>query len=276
MKDIILTVLTSEGCGHCHNLRGNGELGNGTQFTQYDYLKSHLDPLHEGKGCIILNIHFGSMAGKVNEIRDISKIYLRKKVIFQEKYYSQDNKVMVKVTTLDSDNKSKSVTDKNANVDHNWSAFVGKKIPTDIERYTFFFPCFVVFELNDWRKGKNILGLTNAGLTIRNENGEYMLEKNGKSLSERNVLPQKLVTEAMTGLTKFEPHKDLLKKEEPVNIEQPSNDKKEEPTEPKEPVEPKEPAEPKEPKEPKEKVGGKKLPKGCSFLIKNYDDDEDD
>ena len=145
MRDIILTVLTSEGCGHCHNLRGNGELGNGTQFAQYDYLKSHLDPLQQGKGCTILNIHFGSMGGKVNEVRDISKIYLKNKIIVQEKYYSQSNKVMVKITTIDSDNKSNSVGDKHANVDYDWSVFVSRKIPKDIERYTFFFPCFVVF-----------------------------------------------------------------------------------------------------------------------------------
>ena len=88
MRDIILTVLTSEGCGHCHNLRGDGELGNGTQFTQYDYLKNHLDPLQNGKGCSILNINFGSMAGRTDDVKDISKIYLKNKLIIQEKYYT--------------------------------------------------------------------------------------------------------------------------------------------------------------------------------------------
>ena len=259
MRDIILTVLTSEGCGHCHNLRGNGELGNGTQFTQHGYLKNHLDPLQNGKGCSILNINFGSMAGRTDDITDISKIYLKNKLIVQEKYYNQGNEVMVKIITIDEGNERKIIGDKKANVDYKWPSFVTRKIPKDIERYTFFFPCFVVFELKDWKRAKNILGLTNAGFTIRNEKGEYMLEKNGATLSERNVPPQKLVTEAMSGLTKFEPHKDLFKKQDPPKkkVEDP----------------------PKKVENAPKKV--EDLPKKVedtrrTFLIKSYDDDDDD
>ena len=60
MKDIILTVLTSEGCGHCHHLRGNGELGNGTQFMNYEHIKSHIRPIENGKMARLWNIHFSS------------------------------------------------------------------------------------------------------------------------------------------------------------------------------------------------------------------------
>ena len=40
------------------------------------------------------------------------------------------------------------------------------------------------------------------------------IEKVGRTLSDRNVPPQKLVSEALSGVLKFEPHKDDFKKKE--------------------------------------------------------------
>ena len=257
MKDIIFTVLTSQGCGHCHNMRGNGDLGNGKQFTQYDFLKTHLDPLQNGNTCTILNIHYASMSGKREEIVNISKVYLRKDIIYQEKYYN-NKEVTVRILSLDKNNTVTKIGEKAATVKEDWLTFVAKKVPRSLENYTFFFPCFIVFEKKNWKEGKNILGLTNAGYTMRDKNGNYMLEKDGRTLGERNVLPQKLITEAISGVSEFKAHKDhfeLVKKEEP---------KKEEPKK----------EEPKK-EEPKKEEPKKEEPKRscCGFVVRNYDDE---
>ena len=100
-----------------------------------------------------------------------------------------------------------------------------------------------------------------------------MLEKNGKSLSERNVLPQKLVTEAMSGLTKFEPHKDLLKKDEkeepPVKKDEPLIKKKDEKDGKGEPLKKDEKGEPlkKDKKDKKDGKDGNEITKMGALLI---------
>lgn len=193
MTDIILTLLTSEGCGHCHQLRGDGELGNGKQFTNYSFVKSHLDPLENGKSITILNIHFSSMSGKHNQIAEISKVYLKGGIICQEKYYSKsDGTVVVKINSMDKKNNKKNIGEKPASVDMKWQEFIKKKVPRNIENYTYYFPCFIVFRKSDWKKSGNILGITNAGFTQRDSQGIFRIEKVGNSLSERSVLPQKI------------------------------------------------------------------------------------
>lgn len=250
MKDIILIALTSEGCGHCHNLRGNGELGNGKQFGNYEFIKAHLQPAPDRKNIQLLNLHFRTMGGTHREITDISKVYLKGNDVYQEKYYPNGNTVMVKVLSSNSSNNITKVKEGESNYNGDWMSFLNKKIPKQIENYTYFFPCFVVFEVNDWKEGKNILGLTNAGFTIRREDGSYGIEKNGKTLSERNVLPQKLVLEAMSGIQEFKPHRDLM-----------SPPKKEETK--KEVVK----------KETKKEVVKKTKVLKCKYIIRNYDDE---
>ena len=258
MRDIIFTVLTSDSCGHCQNMRGTGELGNGRQMLQYDFLVNHLDPLQNGHSCTILNIHYTTMSGRREEIVNISKLYLRNNLVYQEKYFNHNNQVMVKILTTDKSNKSTKIGEKPASVSDNWLSFVGKKVPKGLQNYAFFFPCFIVFEKKNWKEGNNIIGITNAGYTMRDQNGIYMLEKDGKSLSERNVLPQKLITEAISGVLQFRAHKNhfQVKKEETKEPEP----KKEETKEP----EPK-----KEEPKPKEEV----KPSKCKFIVRNYDDE---
>ena len=265
MKDIIFTVLTSEGCGHCHHMRGNGDLGNGKQFTQYDFLKTHIDPLQNGNTCTILNVHYASMSGRREEIVNISKVYLRNGLIYQEKYYNNNNQVTVRILSLDKNNNATKIGEKQASVKENWLTFVAKKIPRSLENYTFFFPCFIVFEKKNWKEGKNILGLTNAGYTMRDQNGNYMLEKNGKTLGERNILPQKLITEAISGVSEFKAHKDhfeVAKKKEEPKVEEPKAEPKVE--------EPK--AEPKV-EEPKAEPKVEQTVNKCRFVVRNYDDE---
>ena len=147
------------------------------------------------------------MSGRREEIVNISKVYLRKDIIYQEKYYN-NKEVTVRILSLDKNNTATKIGEKPATVKEDWLTFVSKKVPRSLENYTFFFPCFIVFEKKNWKEGKNILGLTNAGYTMRDKNGNYMLEKDGRTLGERNILPQKLITEAISGVTEFKAHKD--------------------------------------------------------------------
>jgi hypothetical protein len=265
MRDIIFTVLTSDSCGHCHAMRGDGDLGNGKQITQYDFLKSHLDPLQNGKSCTILNIHYSTMSGRREEIVNISKVYLRNNTVYQEKYFNKDNQVMVNILSTDKTNKATKVGEKQANVKDNWLSFVSKKVPKGLQNYAFFFPCFIVFEKKNWKEGSNIIGITNAGYTMRDQKGVYMLEKDGRSLSERNVLPQKLITEAVSGVLEFKAHKDHYQ----VKKEEKKEEVKEVKEKPKEEVK-----EVKEVKEEKPKEHKKTTkPSKCRFVVRNYDDE---
>jgi hypothetical protein len=266
MKDIILIALTSEGCGHCHNLRGNGELGNGKQFGNFEFIKSHVNPIPDEKNVKLLNLHFRTMGGVHKEIIDISKIYLKNNIVYQEKYFPEGNSVMVKVLSSNSSNNITKIKEGKSNYEGDWFSFLDSKIPKQIENYTYFFPCFVVFELSDWKNGKNILGLTNAGFTMRREDGTYGIEKLGTTLSERNVIPQKLVTEAMTGIQEFKPHKDLRKEAEPAQKKEakPAQKKEAKPAQKKEA----------KPAQKKEAKPAQKKEAKCKFIIKNYEDEE--
>ena len=119
MKDIILTVLTSEGCGHCHHLRGDGELGNGKQFMNYDFIINHIDPLQNGNIVKLWNIHFTQMSGKLENIMTVSKIYLENNLIYQEKYYNSNGKVKDKILTINNTNNKKILKEDLADVKEN-------------------------------------------------------------------------------------------------------------------------------------------------------------
>ena len=91
---------------------------------------------------------------------------------------------------------------------------------------------------------------------MRDQNGNYMLEKDGKTLGERNVLPQKLITEAVSGVIEFKAHKDHyeLKKEKPKEVKEvPKEEVKEEPK--------------------KEEPKKEEKPTKCGFIVRNYDEE---
>ena len=73
----------------------------------------------------------------------------------------------------------------------------------------------------NWKEGKNVLGIPNAGFVIRDAAGDYALEKNGQSLQQRNILPQKLIIKALNKELRFEPAKDLyVENPEPPKVEE--------------------------------------------------------
>ena len=201
MSDLVLVILTSEGCGHCSQFRGNGILGNSKQMHQYSFLESHIDPLKNNSNINIINIHFGSMSGNHNQIQVVSKFTKKSNYVQQERYFSENGKTHVNVLTVNDKEKVK-ILEKNKKVlidqkDISWLDFLNRKIPTKIENYSFFYPCFIIFKKDNWKEGKNILGIPNAGYVIKDNQGNYGLEKNGQTLQQRNVLPQRLLIEAI-------------------------------------------------------------------------------
>lgn len=221
MKDILFVALTSEGCGHCSHMRGDGNLGNGKHFNTYQFLNQHVDPEDDGKGITCLNIHFRDMGGRHQTINEIIKYKKSSKnEILYEKYYQENGMTHVNAMGIDSSEKIRNITKRRVKIDGKeiiWLDFLDRKIPKKIENYTYFYPCFVIFKKEDWKKSGNILGLTSAGYTIRDKSGDYSIEKNPQSLQQRNVPPRELIMSVLKGITKFEVHRDELeeKKEAP-------------------------------------------------------------
>ena len=213
MSEFVLAILTSEGCGHCSQFRGNGVLGNEKALNSYSFLESHIDPLKKNSKITIINIHFGSMSGNHSQIQVVSKFTRTGNYVQQERYYAENGNTFVNVLVIDNKEKPRVLKKKQSvlidNKEISWTEFIQKKIPKNIERYTFFYPCFVLFRKDDWKKGGNILGLTNAGFVIRDPSGTYGLEKNGQSLQQRNLLPQKLIIGVLKGEINFQPNKDF-------------------------------------------------------------------
>lgn len=224
MKDIVCTLLTSEGCGHCSHFRGDGVLGNKKNFTSYDFINKHLKPNGIKKDIVFLNIHFGSMNGQHNQIAAIAKYSREKDSIKQELYYFDQGNSVVSVMTIDSKEKVKVLIKKQLvkinNKSIQWLDFLNLKVPKNIERYTFFYPCFIVFEKDDWNKKENILGIPNAGIVVKNPVGVYEIDKNGQTIQERNVPSQQLISDAFLGKIKFEPHRNNFSGEEEKKAEE--------------------------------------------------------
>jgi len=223
MRDILFVALTSEGCGHCSHMRGDGTLGNGKQFNTYKFLNQHVDPEEDGKGITCLNIHFRDMGGRHQTINEIVKYKKSgKNEIIYEKYYQENGMTHVDVMRIDSSEKVRKIISKRVKIEGKdiiWLDFLDRKVPKKIENYTYFYPCFVIFKKEEWKQGGNILGLTNAGYTIREKSGDYAIEKNPQTLQQRNIPPTDLIMSVMKGVTKFKTHRDDFQGEKNVPTE---------------------------------------------------------
>ena len=218
MKDIVCCVLTSTGCGHCLQMRGNGILGDGRPMNSYKFLNLHLKIAKEGQSITLLNIHFKSMRGTHPEIGDISKHYIKGSKIVQERYYPGENGTFVDLLSINSSEKAKKILSRQVTIDKkgiDWETFLKKRVPMEIQNYTYYYPAFVVFSKESWVSRKDLVGITNAGFTIRDQVGEYRLEKNPQSLQQRGITGEQLISDILDGKVDFTPHKDLMVKEEP-------------------------------------------------------------
>ena len=165
------------------------------------------------------------MRGGLSSIKEILRYSNVNDNILQETYSNEDGKTKVSVEMIDKREKTKKIKKSDVLIGGStidWNQFVEKKIPRRLDNYNYFFPCFVSFKKSDWLNfNKPLLGITNAGLTIRRADGEYELEKSAQSLNSRNMSPLELIRSSLNNENFFQPAKDFFEaKPEPVKPEQ--------------------------------------------------------
>jgi len=213
MKDYIAVMMTARGCGHCAHSRGNGIMGTGPHFMKPTAID---EMLSIDNNMILLNIHFESMAGKKQQIREISKFSKNEDIIKQE-FWAIDENNTVRMHIITANTKTKQIsqqsidTVKSPNGDPIvWEQFVDSKIPDKIENYAYYYPCFMIMRTQNWinsiEKKEELYALTNAGKTRKDLSGKVFLDRDGKSFNERMVEPKKLFEDVMTGKVQIAPH----------------------------------------------------------------------
>jgi hypothetical protein len=206
MKSYTCLLLTSNGCGHCSAFRGDGLINNGRAYMKYDYINSLFESAANAK-LNLLNIHYENMSGQPQFISDISKFTKSSRGIIQQRFFKYENKARIRVIQARGEkNKEMGVKDvlsSNNKVD--WSTLVKEKLPDQIKNYTYYFPCFLVIETDEWNKALNnpsypLAALPNAGKIIKEDN-IIKLDRNPTSLNSRNVEIKQLLNTIISGET---------------------------------------------------------------------------
>ena len=201
----MFVLLTAKGCGHCEYFRGNGEIDNGRDFMKKDYSMSILK--HNVK---FYNIHYNSMNGLNIDINTISKTELINGKIEQNIYYSKNNRLHHKKKSYE----KQTIFDKDK--DMNWEKFVRQKVPINLQGYTYYFPCFGMFNIKNWNDSINnhspLMGMLNLGFTVEDNTGKIFLYKDNAYLEKQKFSSHELLTKVINKEIKFEPVKikDLL------------------------------------------------------------------
>ena len=213
MKEYIGIMMTSRGCGHCAHSRGNGIMGSGPHFMKPSTVDEFLSI---SDNMLLLNIHFESMAGKRNLVREISKFSKTGDVITQNYWtIEQDNQVSLHIVEANTATKSIKQTHVDVLKDNNgepiiWDKFINMKIPKNIENYTYYYPCFMIAKTENWKDAiendAELYAITNAGKTRKDKSGKVFLDRDGKSFNERMVEPKKLFSDITSGKEKLVPH----------------------------------------------------------------------
>ena len=230
MKEYLCVMTTARGCGHCAHSRGNGVMGSGAHFMKPSVIDEFLSL---GDNFSFLNIHFDSMSGKRQLIREISKFYKEGDTVIEEMWAIEGEGT--RYFRVEANTKTKEITQSgNDNINKDWIDFVKSKVPLNIENYTYYYPCFMITKTDNWLNSINnnaeLYALTNAGKT-KIQNGKVFLDKDGKSFNERMVDPKDLVKNVITGKEKIEPHiketKTIVEKPKPKSKEEPKPKKTE-------------------------------------------------
>ena len=230
MKSYICVLLTSNGCGHCGAFRGDGLINNGKIYMKHDYIKSLFDSANNNK-LNIFNIHYENMSGQHQFISDVSKFSLTNKGILQERYFKYENKTRVRSILSDGKNQdfgAKYVKDGRKIVD--WTTFIKERIPDQIKNFTYFFPCFLILQSDEWNRALTspeypLMALSNAGKIIREDN-VIKLDRNPKTLNSRNVEIKQLINDVTSLKTKLVPHEKNEKIEKKTKTPVQSNNQK--------------------------------------------------
>lgn len=241
-SDKFCILLTAQNCGHCHHYRGDGIINSNQAYMHPEFMKKVITP-YKDVNLNFLNVHYYDMQNTSNAgIKDISKTYIIKEKIFQERFYpsSDRNKTYVDLRThnLKTNKTKKEFTKREITKDGKsieWLAVIKDKISPMLPNYTYVFPGFLLIDKNNWRQtfdGKSqLLAFLNIGWTIETENGEIMLEKNGDSLRERNQNIFEMIDQYVVKNVEMKPHKTFKKntedkKDKPEKDKKPSKEKK--------------------------------------------------
>lgn len=179
----IAVVVTSEKCGHCRHMRGEGVLMSKAKIEKekkqptvpggnhYDavFMKKLIMANTDSPKFRVVNVHYNAF-NPAEGIADISVFTLEpdNKTIRQTMFKNKDNKTNVVIYTIGDTGKQVSTTDD----DSKWEDTVKKFIPSNLPSYAYFYPTLAVFHSEAWmnslRTGEPVYGYVN-GLNTKEE-----------------------------------------------------------------------------------------------------------
>jgi hypothetical protein len=174
----IAVFITSEKCGHCRTMRGNGILMSKTKIEKekktptvpgnYYYDATFMKKLimagsTDSPRFRIVNVHYNSF-NPTEGVMDISVFTLEpdNKTIRQTMFKGNAGKTLVEVYAIG--DAGKKVSDQNDET--KWEDTVAKFIPKNIPAYAYFFPTLTVFHMDAWmsaiRTNEPVYGYVNG------------------------------------------------------------------------------------------------------------------
>lgn len=174
----IAVFVTSEKCGHCRTMRGNGVLMSKARIEKekktptvpgnYYYDATFMKKLimagsNDTPRFRVVNVHYNSF-NPTDGMMDISVFTLEpdNKNIRQTIFKAKEGKTLVEVYTIG--DTGKKVSDQNDET--KWEDTVSKFIPKNLPAYAYFFPTLAVFHMDAWmnsiRTNEPIYGYVNG------------------------------------------------------------------------------------------------------------------
>lgn len=183
----VIVIVTSQRCGHCIQMRGDGSLkpvdSPVTIPSKWNWSENFFLYLLRGgqdKGPAkfrVFEINYNTMSGSMNDIKEISEFTIGPNNKIKRVIYINNNDNLEVVTVID-DKKS---FNPSSNVKFN--DFVSKNIPSDITNFTYGFPAVYYFSGSSWENSKlgkePLYGLL-AGANVSFNNGKWGFDKNSR------------------------------------------------------------------------------------------------
>lgn len=160
----VAVLLTSETCGHCRNMRGNGRLLSKSEIKKegkqptipggnhFDaaYMKKLITTEIDAKPKLrVINLHYKSF-NPTEGMMDISIFTLEADGNVKQTMLKESNgKTNMAVYLVGESGKVIS----SQNIDTSWADINKSYVPVNISAYAFFFPSLILFEGNEWTNG---------------------------------------------------------------------------------------------------------------------------
>lgn len=198
MKEYIFILFTSVDCFHCKGMVGNGMMGN-TKFFMKPTIIENI--LYKSDKIVFLNLHFSQNNGSYDSIYEISKFSMSGDKITQEIWTECNNNIIYKLICANKTSKTVKIN-QTKRLNTSWEKFRKEKIPTKIENYTYFYPCFFICKKDNWfncikNTKTELLGITNSGKTVQNVDGKIYLNNKEEGLNQLIMSPTELIEEAI-------------------------------------------------------------------------------